>query len=63
MDKLYMKKKNTKKQNKNNKFVTKSAYELMFGNTSQTFPVAGKKYYQTRTSNPTLNGKILIKNN
>ena len=63
MDKLYMKKKNTNKQNKNSKFVTKSAYELMFGNTSQTFPVAGKKYYKTRTSNPTLNGKTLIKNN
>ena len=63
MDKLSMKKKNTKKQNKNKKFVTKSAYELMFGNTSQAFPVAGNKYYKSRTSTPTLNGKTIIKNN
>ena len=63
MDKRYMKKKNTKKINKNRKFVTQDTYQLMFGNTSQSFPVAGKKYFKTRTSTPTLNGKTIIKNN
>lgn len=63
MGKLYMKKKNTKKQNKNKKFVTQDTYQLMFGNASQSFPVVGKKYYKTRTSTPTLNGKTIIKNN
>ena len=63
MGKRSMKKKNTKKINKNSKFVTQDTYQLMFGNTSQAFPVVGKKYYKTRTSTPTLNGKTIIKNN
>lgn len=63
MGKRYMKKKNTKKQNKNSKFVTQDTYQLMFGNEPSTMPLIGKKYYKTRTSTPTLNGKTIIKNN